>query len=229
MTAKPPKIDKLIRSKRKTLAFTITSDGSFIVRAPQKMLKRDILRMVKEKADWIAKKQAEMLALAAKNPVKQYQEGELFWFLGEQYPLKIVERGRTALRHGADGFYMAKKVQPNALQVFKNWYRLQAAELLPVRTALFSKLTGLKYKKVRITSAKTRLGSYSTSGTISYPWRLIMAPPEMIDYVIVHELVHSKHQNHSKAYWSAVEKIMPDYKERRKWFKTHGHELFLDE
>jgi predicted metal-dependent hydrolase len=86
---------------------------------------------------------------------------------------------------------------------------------------------GFQYKKIGITSAQTRWGSCSANGSLNFSWRLILAPMEAVDYVVVHELVHTVHHNHSRRFWQKVGKIMPDYKERRKWLRKNGQRLIL--
>ncbi len=169
-----------------------------------------------------------MLARAKQNQPRQFVENEEFYYLGHLYPLMIVNQGRQTLEFDEKTFRMSASLQPYAAQVFKEWYRVQANRLMTERVAYYAKKHGFQYKKVRVTSASTRWGSYSTSGTLSFPWRLVMAPIDKIDYVVVHELVHSRFQNHSKDFWNGVAAIMPDYKERRKWFKQNGSKLFLE-
>lgn len=79
----------------------------------------------------------------------------------------------------------------------------------------------LKYNSIKITSAKTRWGSCTSKKNLNFSYRLILTTPKVIDYVIVHELAHLKHMNHSKRFWSEVESMMPDYKESEKWLKKH--------
>ena len=99
--------------------------------------------------------------------------------------------------------------------------------MLTERVEFFAHAQGFKVKKIRISSARTRWGSCSAKGTLSFTWRLVMAPPDVIDYVVVHELCHLKELNHSKAFWAQVEAILPDYKTRRKWLKDNGAKLHL--
>ncbi|MAT42199.1 MAG: metal-dependent hydrolase [Anaerolineaceae bacterium] len=222
-----PKIDQIIRSKRKTIALVVQTDGKLIVRAPLRTTKKDIEQLVQQQEDWILKKQAEMLIRAKQNQPRLFVEKEEFYYLGHLYPLMIVNQALETLKFEKNTFRMTASLQPYGAQVFKEWYRVQAKRILTERVAYYAKKHGFQYKKVRITSASSRWGSYSTSGTLSFPWRLVMAPIDMIDYVVVHELVHSRFQNHSKDFWNGVAAIMPDYKERRKWFKLHGSQLFL--
>lgn len=115
-------------------------------------------------------------------------------------------------------------VQRAALE---NRYKEAARTYIPKRAAYFQTLTGGSYSRISIRDQKTRWGSCSSKGTLSFNWRLMLAPPVILDYVVVHELCHLTHMNHSPAFWQAVEKVYPDYKSARKWLKDHGSELVL--
>ena len=98
-------------------------------------------------------------------------------------------------------------------------YRRRAAEILPQRVAHYAPLMGVTPTGVKITSARTRFGSCSGKNSLCFSWRLMLYPAEAVDYVVVHELAHIRHHNHSKSFWRTVEQFMPDYKERRKLLK----------
>lgn len=104
-------------------------------------------------------------------------------------------------------------------------YRDAAGDYIPKRVEYYHQFTGGNYQKVTIRDQKTRWGSCSSNGTLSFSFRLMMAPPRVLDYVVVHELCHLTHMNHSKEFWNMVETILPDYKEHRKWLKENGHTL----
>ena len=106
-------------------------------------------------------------------------------------------------------------------------YMDAAKEYFPKRTAYFRQFTGGSYSRITIRDQKTRWGSCSAKGTLSFNWRLMLAPPAILDYVIVHELCHLTYMNHSAAFWGKVEAVYPDYRTARKWLKDHGHELIL--
>lgn len=114
------------------------------------------------------------------------------------------------------------KLQEEALE---KRYRELAREYLEKRVLFYQSKTGGIYTSITIRSQKTRWGSCSSRGTLSFNWRLILAPPLILDYVVVHELCHLKHMDHSPAFWNAVAQVMPDYKIRRKWLKQHSREL----
>lgn len=106
-------------------------------------------------------------------------------------------------------------------------YIAAAKEYFPKRVAHFHQFTGGSYNRITIRDQKTRWGSCSARGTLSFNWRLMLAPPAILDYVVVHELCHLTHMNHSAAFWQKVESVYPDYRAARKWLKDHGQELVL--
>ena len=108
-----------------------------------------------------------------------------------------------------------------------NKHKKYARKIFEAKVAYFQQFTGGNYTSITIRDQKTRWGSCSGRGTLSFNWRLILAPPEILDYVVVHELCHLTHMNHSKEFWSLVGSVIPDYKIRRKWLKENGHTLRL--
>ena len=115
-------------------------------------------------------------------------------------------------------------VQRTALE---NRYKEAARSYIPKRVAYYHAMTGGDYRRIAIRDQKTRWGSCSGRGTLSFNWRLMLAPPAVLDYVVVHELCHLTHMDHSPAFWQAVESVCPDYRNLRKWLKEHGNELVL--
>lgn len=111
------------------------------------------------------------------------------------------------------------------LEAIKRRYREQARAVIEKRVAYYHPLTGGCFTSVMIRDQKSRWGSCSSRGTLSFNYRLVFAPPEILDYVVVHELCHLTHMNHSKDFWDKVASVLPDYKLRRKWLREHGSEL----
>lgn len=115
--------------------------------------------------------------------------------------------------------------QQKQTEILKKRFLNAAKTYFPRRCAELQKLTGGVYDKISIRNQKTRWGSCSQTGTLSFNYRLMMAPPQVSDYVIVHELCHLTHMNHSDAFWKKVADVMPDYAVHRHWLREHGHEL----
>ena len=101
----------------------------------------------------------------------------------------------------------------------------EALKVIPERVEYFAKVIGVTYGKITVRNQKTRWGSCSSKGNLNFNCLLMLAPPEVLDYVVVHELCHRKQMNHSKAFWLEVEKVLPDYKEVRKWLKEEGSQM----
>ena len=106
-------------------------------------------------------------------------------------------------------------------------YRQAAKEYIPKRVAYYAELLDVTYATISIRDQKTRWGSCSSKGNLSFSWRLILAPPKVLDYVVVHELCHRKEMNHSPRFWALMESIIPDYKIHRKWLKENGEKLTI--
>lgn len=221
-----PHIDQLIRSKRKTIAIIVQRDGKVVVRAPSKVSERQVRQFVESKTGWIIEKKAQMQQQPPQT-AKQFTAGERFPYLGQEYALSVVSGARAGLRFEG-GFSLNQNSQAEAALLFEKWYKAAARKVLTERTHFYAQKFGLRCEKIRISSARTRWGSCSSRGAISFTWRLVMAPLEVIDYVVVHELAHLRAQNHSAAFWAEVAKMMPDFQRRRDWLKKNGRFLTLD-
>ncbi|MHB8819108.1 MAG: M48 family metallopeptidase [Bellilinea sp.] len=216
-----PVIDRIIRSRRKTVALIVTPEGKLEVRAPLVLGRKQIETIVSEKSGWI-KKQQERVHKSNGNALRRpLSNGVNLWFLGASYPLKLTAKAGTRVAF-SNGFSLPESALPKAAELLTAWYKARAREIISERVRLYADKSGLKVKSIRITSARTRWGSCSRDNALSFTWRLVMAPIEIIDYIVVHELAHIIEKNHSRAFWNQVEKMQPDYKARRKWLKGNG-------
>jgi hypothetical protein len=221
------KIDQIIHSKRRTISLEVKRDGSLIVRAPSITTRGQIDELVKSKERWIRVKQELLIKQSLEMPARQFVPGEQFLYLGEPFTLEVVNEQADPLVL-KDKFYLAAKSQNNAQLVFTNWYRKHASLVIKALVANKAQQNGFEYTGVRITSARTRWGSCGPKGSLNFTWRLVMAPREVIDYVVVHEMVHLQVRNHSKAFWSEISILIPEYQHHRSWLKDNGHRLTLD-
>ena len=186
----------IIRSNRKTLAIQINPDLSVTVRAPIYASQREIERILKEKEGWIQKHIEKIREQEAKRKETQgYGEN------GEQG--EAIERE-----------YLSSEEIHKLAQ--------KALEYIPKRVSYFAEQIGVSCGGITIRNQKTRWGSCSSKGNLNFNCLLMLTPPEVIDYVVVHELCHRKEMNHSKAFWAEVEKVIPDYKKQVKWLKENG-------
>ncbi|HNB35029.1 MAG TPA: SprT family zinc-dependent metalloprotease [Anaerolineales bacterium] len=218
-------IDKLIRAKRRSIALIVERDGSLTVRAPRRATLKDIQDFIQEKIDWIIRSREKLKAIVQPQK-KEYRDGECFLFLGQEYELRLVPPQRPALKFDG-GFTLSASARERGEQAFTNWYKAQALKVLTERITHYASLHGFLPKQVKVNSAKTRWGSCTSTGTLNFTWRLVMAPLDVIDYVVLHELAHLRIKNHSPRFWKLVESLCPDFKRHRKWLRDHGERLNL--
>jgi predicted metal-dependent hydrolase len=219
---------RLVRSNRRTCALEVTPEGRLIVRAPKGLADRRIELLINRHSRWIEGKQRALTQRAPSLSGTGFQEGDRLPFLGEGYPLHYVEatEGMPAFRFDGQ-FLVSRREQPRARILFKEWCRLQARSLLREKAQSFSALAGVEIRNIRITDARKRWGSCGIKGTLNFTWRLIMAPSEIVDYVVVHELAHLKEQSHSKRFWQYVRAILPDFEARRRRLRELEHALLM--
>ena len=218
----------IIRSKRKTFALEVRRDGSLVVRVPLRATRAQVEALISQKGDWIKAKQELVKSLYPPVPPKEYVNGEGFLYLGQSYKLAILDGAAEPLVL-SDQFYLARLSLPDAPAVFKAWYRQQAFDVISHRVECYASRDGFVYKGVKISQARTRWGSCGPTGALSFSWRLVMAPLRVIDYVVVHELVHLQVKNHSTDFWGKVKTLMPDYQQQVAWLKQNGHRLTLSQ
>ena len=150
-----------------------------------------------------------------------------------EYIKKLVAKKRSWINkkqmqmlkfiNSGDSFYLGEvhKLKFGSRTDAIEWYRRQAFPKITERARFYSQKTGWKFKSISITKAESRWGSCGPQGSINFSWRLVMAPPDVVDYVIVHELAHIPERNHSAGFWNKVKSVLPDYKERRKWLREN--------
>lgn len=214
-------IDEIIRSKRKTVAIQITNEGKVIIRAGLKTPETFIRKIVNERQNWIIEKRDQALKNHNNFKKRELCEGAEYLLLGNVYHLKIKNFEKSIHISESDLIIPNIDVEKQKQKLIM-FYKDFAYRYFYERINKLCELYNFSYDKLRITSAYSRWGSCSSNKTISFTWRLIMAPEAMIDYVIIHELCHTKHMDHSKLFWDSVEKIIPDYKVKKKWFSEHS-------
>ena len=218
----------LIRSKkrRKTLSLRIKEDGKIVLYVPYHTPKGEIEGFIKEKESWVIKKISEK-ERSIKETEKAFIPGEKFLYLGESYPLEIRESDHQepSLKLSFGKFILGQEYMEEARDLFTQWYKREAKEVIAGRMDYYSNRLHLFPKGIKITSAQYRWGSCSRNNRLSFSWRMIMAPLTIIDYILTHELAHIKEKNHSKRFWRYLESILPDYRKQRLWLKENGHRL----
>jgi predicted metal-dependent hydrolase len=186
-----------------------------------------IQSVVEAKTDWIRRTRARVAKHYPSQGAKTFKPGEMFWYLGEQYPLSLTDRQRPPLE--LDGtFLLSRSAHGRAKEVFIEWYREETRTIVQRLIDQYVRQYRFKVDQVRITSARTRWGSCSSKNNLNFTYRLCMAPISVVEYVVLHELAHLKIRNHSKAFWESVARLKPDYKRDKAWLKKNGILLTLD-
>ena len=220
------KISKIIRSQRRTIGLQVCPDAELIIRAPFSVSAAYINRLVERKRLWIIRQQEFVQRQIRSAREKEFIAGEEFRYLGETYKL-YLEPAQCAPLLFDKAFHLAQDCRSRAKQEFIKWYREQARARITERVNFHSTQAGLQYQKIKISSARRRWGSCSRGSNLNFSWRLVMAPPAVIDYVAAHEVAHLEHKNHSRNFWNKVMVLVPDYKYHRKWLRENGHLLEL--
>ena len=200
-----------------------------LIQVPFYTPQADIDRFLKEKNQWLQQKILQQQVRKDDQRARAFIPGERFPYLGETYMLKIDDRADAgdALTFTGREFLLQHHALSGIRILFHLWYQKQARLHLAERVRHFSVLMGLSPRRVIVNNARSRWGSCSPDDRLTFAWRLIMAPPSVIDYVVIHEMSHMKIRNHSRDYWHLVEQILPDYKKQRGWLKDHGHRLAI--
>lgn len=214
---------EVVRTARKRSA-AIRLEGELVkVSVPMSLSDHRIQDLVSKRTPWIKKKLQEQPERPILRP-KQYVSGEAFTYLGNNYRLKVLSGDTPAIK--LRGGYLQATIttldadpQNTMRSLLENWYRSHAEQRLGDKTARWAKVVGVIPNSISVKDYKSRWGSCSVKGDISYNWRIILAPHRIVDYVVVHELCHLLEHNHSSRYWQHVGRYIPNWRECRDWLK----------
>ncbi len=223
---------KLIRRKRKTMEIRIQPPGLVEVIAPDRLSKNQVLDFVASKGQWIQKKLAQMALAQDQIIERKYETGEYLLLQGKEVPFILQvdpERKTIKVSHSQDGITVTSPVHDKEAigSVLEKWYITAGQQIVEERIAHYQRFFPMAPSKVQVKNQKRRWGTCTSGRALYFNWRIVMAPVEIIDYLVVHEMCHMLEMNHSPRYWSLVEQVLPDYKKRRKWLKENGMRLCL--
>jgi predicted metal-dependent hydrolase len=220
---------EVVRSpRRRTVSLEIHTDG-VRVRVPASTPSGWIRNFVAGRQAWIAGKRAQ-IADRPRPSERRYETGERFPYLGAEHALRVVAapKGEVGLAGEELRVGVPARVKDRRAYVGRtlaSWYRQQAETLLRDKCEAFGALVGRYPRSVAVRTYRRRWGSCDVLGNIRFNWLLVSAPEAVIDYVVVHELCHLHHLDHSPRFWAAVERVLPDYRERRRWLRDRGGAL----
>jgi len=217
---------------RKTTDIVIERDGVIAVRPPKHLTPEQVDALVDSKRLWIYKNMAEWRDLNAAHVVREWVNGETFLYLGRNYRLKLVsdQEVKLKLKHGY--FCLSRDVievggEQAAKDALEAFYCAKGQQRLLERVHYFSPKAGVVHSVLQVKDHGFKWASCTKAGKLVFHWKCMMAPPKIIDYIVVHELCHLHYRDHNAAFWNEVDKLMPDYAERKAWLRDHGASLDL--
>lgn len=208
--------NKIIKSKRKTLAIQISTSGELIVRAPFSCSEEKINKFIVRHQNWIIDKRLKHMS--TNNLILNLEEGDVLSIFGENYDIKLSEKKCCKINQNI--IYLPIKDKEQQL---KKFLKLALKEYVEKNISCFENFLNVKAKRITISEAKTNWGSCSFKNNLHFTFRLSFCPKDVINYVIIHELCHIKEKNHSRSFWTLVGKICPNYKQMNKWLKDNRH------
>lgn len=223
-------ITEVIRTSRKKSADVRVEDGAVSIVVPMELEQERIQQILNDKRRWIKEKiylhREAMIGID-----KDFISGESFSYLGRNYRLK-VNRGHFKPVKLIQGRLVVTvpngKEQPHMIRnALVRWYKHLAEQKLQDKAERYAAIIGVNPTGIGIRTFKSRWGSCSVKGKIDFNWKIIMAPNRMVDYVVVHELCHLKHHDHSPKFWKEVERVLPDYLVCKEWLKINASTLII--
>ena len=215
-------VEVLFSSRRKTVELTVERDGSLTVRAPEGTDTRVLEGYVKEKQFWVYTKLAEKNALRRPAPAKEFVTGEGCKYLGRSYRLLLVDEQDVPLKLEAGRFKLLRTEVARGREHFVAWYKAHALPWFQRRVKLYAPRIGAEPSRVEVRDLGYRWGSCGQAGGVNFNWQTIVLPAGVVDYVVVHELVHLREPNHTPEFWTRVERVLPDYQQRKEWLAVNG-------
>jgi len=203
---------------RKTVSIAVDPGGAVSIRIPSGLSKCRLEVILRRKAPWILCRRTELLSLGLPY-VHDFVSGESFPYWGRNYRLKLIRgaRAHAALRGKRIGVAapVGKGRREQVRKAIRLWYARRAARRLPARAAIWASKLGIPAPPVKIRDQCKRWGSCDSHGRLLLNWRIVMAPVSLIDYIVAHEVCHLVRHAHGPEFWRLLERLLPDWKERR--------------
>ncbi|MEO0406533.1 MAG: SprT family zinc-dependent metalloprotease [Cyanobacteria bacterium P01_A01_bin.135] len=209
-------------ARRRTIGITVERDGSLVLATPPAVPKEQLERIVEKRRFWIYSKLTKKEALQPPADSKRYLPGEGFYYIGRSYRLKLVDTAQNPLRLYQSRFELLRSQQHQGREHFTHWYRQRLkAYLQPIIASTACRIEA-EPRKYQVRELGNRWGSCSSQSDIYFHWRVALLPRTIIDYVVTHEMVHLVQPGHTKAFWERVERILPDWRDRKSWLAKNG-------
>jgi predicted metal-dependent hydrolase len=219
----------VIKPGRKGVRLVMERDASLVIETPEGMAPAALTEAVRRRLPWIYAKLASHEEKADARPTKEFVSGEGFLFLGRSYRLKIEDRHRRRVDLVDDRLIMRRDRVATGSDDLIAWYVEKGRTLLPERAGYWAERMGLTLTDLNVRRLGFRWGSCSRNGRLNIHWAAMQLPYRLLDYVLVHELAHLRHHDHSTEFWRTMARPIPDYAERREELDRWGARLWLPE
>ncbi len=226
------KIDDLIMdikrsSRRGTIELTVERDGHIVIYAPQEASDATLESRVREKLLWIHRKVGQKEEEFHQLPQKEFVSGEGFYYLGRKYRLKLLDgkdgfKSGSLLRLNNGWFFMPRDLAPEGRNIFIKWYTKHATDWILRRVKMLKARVATEPQSIEVRDLGFRWGSCTQKGKMFFHWRIILLPPERIDYLILNELLHLHEYNHSPAFYERLRRAAPEYEHQEEWLRRNG-------
>ncbi|MEW6543838.1 MAG: SprT family zinc-dependent metalloprotease [Nitrospirota bacterium] len=218
---------EIVRSRRTTADIVVERNGRILVRAPETVTDERIEAIVEAKRYWIYKTLAEWRDLNATRVIREYRNGEGFLYLGRSYRLSLVANQEEPLLLKGGRFYLRRDLVDRgevtaAKAAFRDYFITRGLARIAERVRYYAPKVGVAPRRVDVRELGHRWASCSPRGDLAFHWKCMMAPPTIIDYIVVHELCHFHQLHHTEAFWNEVDKVLPNYRERKEWLRKNG-------
>lgn len=214
-------------SRRTTIQITVDRNGELILSAPEGCSEEEMAAFVHEKRGWIYTKLAEKEALWSPSPDKRYVNGEGFPYLGRSYRLLLVDEQNVPLKLARGRFRLRRRDAPRGEEHMRRWYREHARPWIEKKVDRYAGRVDVEPGGVVVQELGYRWGSCGKGGTLYFHWRAILFPPRIVEYIVVHELVHLREPHHTPEFWLRLERALPDYADRKRWLAENARAFEL--
>jgi predicted metal-dependent hydrolase len=218
---------RVVYSDRKTLSIIVERDRSILVRAPRNVSAEEIQRMLEEKKLWLYEKTRHAQKYPPEPVRKEFVAGETILYLGRNYRLELTDDDSKEVRFDSC-FYVSRIQKAKVGDLFQAWYMERAKEKLIPRIRHFADAMGVTYNQLLVSDLRYRWASCTPKNNLNFNWRIIKAPMNVVDYLIVHELAHLLESNHSPKFWNIIAVQVPRYEKPKEWLKNFGYKLEED-
>lgn len=212
--------------RRRTLGLTVDRGGDLVIHSPAGKTVHELEQWARSKLLWVHRKLALKEVLAPRRRSPEFVSGESFSYLGRSYRLAIAAQQEEPLRFDGRRFYLRRDARVGASEHFRRWYISAGKDWLARRVQWLARTTGRSPTRIEVRDLGFRWGSCGRNGGALFNWRLLQLPVRLVDYVIVHKLIHLLEPHHGPTFWRALDRSLPDWKERREELTIKAQEVY---